>query len=336
VTIAGTNLPGPPQTWNLNGVQQLPVTLGGVTVTFNGTPAPLAYVSATQINALLPASIAPGPVQVVVQSNGVSSRPFTIAATPAQPAAYALPNAAGSFFVTAALQGTSFLVGNSAVDPRVVRAAYPGDVLDVYMIGLGATADPSGFVTDRLFSGAFPVSTAVTATVGGAPAPVLFAGLTSPGLYLVRMSVPSGLAAGPQPMQVSAGDAQTHSLVLMVGTAPPPLVRSGSFESSNAANAAAVQLWPAGFPLQQGEVYRLRFRAKADAVRAIRFAVIQNSGDVHNLGIDSAVTIGSDWREYVIYFRATATDPAAQLNFYFGDQPGNTWLDAVVLQGTAL
>jgi len=156
-------------------------------------------------------------------------------------------------------------VGNSAADPRVVRAAYPGDVLDLYMIGLGATADPSGFVTDRVFSGAFPVSAPVTATVGGASAPVLFAGLTSPGLYLVRMAVPAGLAAGPQPMQVSAGDAQTHSLVLMVATAPTPLVRSGSFESSNTANGAAVPLWPAGVPLQQGEVYRLQFRARADA-----------------------------------------------------------------------
>jgi len=72
-------------------------------------------------------------------------------------------------------------VGNSAADSRVVRAAYSGDVLDLYMIGLGATADPSGFVTDRVFSGAFPVSAPVTATVGGASAPVLFAGLTSPG-----------------------------------------------------------------------------------------------------------------------------------------------------------
>jgi len=98
VTIAGTNLAGPPQTWNLNGVQQLPVTLGGVTVTFNDAPAPLAYVSGTQINALAPASIAPGPVRVVVQSNGVSSSPFTIAATPAQPAAYAVPNAGGGSF----------------------------------------------------------------------------------------------------------------------------------------------------------------------------------------------------------------------------------------------
>jgi len=78
-----------------------------------------------------------------------------------------------------------------------------------------------------------------------------------------------------------------------------------------------------------------KFRARADGVRMVRFAVVQNGGDGHDVGLDGTVTIGSDWRQYVIYFRATATDPAAQLNFYFGDQPGNISLDGVVLQGTA-
>jgi uncharacterized protein (TIGR03437 family) len=215
---------GAPQTWNLSAVQQtLPTTLGGVTVTFNGAAAALAYVSATQVNALVPASVALGLVQIVVQVDGVSSAPYTIIATPTHPAAYAPPNADGStFFVTAALQGTALLVGNSATDPRVIRAVYPGDTIDVYMIGLGATADLSKFVTDRVFSGAFPVNAMVTATVGGKSAPVLFSGLTSPGLYLVRVSVPLDLAAGPQPMQVFAGEAQTRSsLMLMMGPGPP-------------------------------------------------------------------------------------------------------------------
>ena len=93
--------------------------------------------------------------------NGVISSPFTITAQAAQPAVYAPPNAdASTFFVTAALAGTATLVGNSATDPRVVRPVYPGDTLDLYMIGVGSTLDPSKFITDRVFSGAFPVSTA--------------------------------------------------------------------------------------------------------------------------------------------------------------------------------
>ena len=223
VTIGGTNLASPPQTWNFDGAQELPVTLGGAMVTFNGSPAALLYVSPTQINALVPAGVAPGKVEVVVQVNGENSNPLTITAKAAQPAVYAPPNPdASAFFVTAALAGTATLVGNSATDPRVVRPVYPGDSLDLYMIGLGSTLDPSKFITDRVFSGAFPVSAPVTATVGGEPANVVFAGLTAPGLYLVRIVVPSDLAAGAQPLQVSASGIQTRpALLLQMADAPP-------------------------------------------------------------------------------------------------------------------
>jgi uncharacterized protein (TIGR03437 family) len=150
VTITGTALAtGPPHTWNLNATQLLPTSLGGVAVSFNGKPAALLYVSATQINALVPATVFPGSVQVMVESNGVSGDPFTITATATRPAIYALPTSNGAtFFVTAALAGTATLVGNSAVDPRVLRAVQPGDVLDLYMVGLGGTMDSSKFVTD--------------------------------------------------------------------------------------------------------------------------------------------------------------------------------------------
>ena len=210
VTILGANLGGPPQTWNITGTQ-LPTTIGGVTVTVNNSPAVLLYVSATQINALVPANVAAGPATVVVQVNGVSSAPFPMTSNATHPAVYAPPSAdGGTFFVTAALAGTATLVGNSATDPRVLRAAYPGDTLDLYLIGLGATLDPSAFITDRNFAGAFPVSAAVIASVGGEPSPVLFAGLTTPGLYLVRIVVPSDLTAGAQALQVSAGGMATR------------------------------------------------------------------------------------------------------------------------------
>jgi len=223
VTITGSGFTtGPARVWNLAGARALPLSLGGASVTFNGIPAALYYVSPTQINALAPSGIAPGPVQVVVQVNGLSSNPFTITASATRPAVYALPTAdAKFFFVTAALAGTGMLVGDSAVDPRVLRGAKSGDVLDLYMIGLGATADRSNFITDRVFSGAFPLSDAVTVTINGKNAPVAFAGLTSPGLYLVRITVPPDLAPGPEPIQVSIGTERTPSS-LMILVAPSP------------------------------------------------------------------------------------------------------------------
>jgi uncharacterized protein (TIGR03437 family) len=221
VTIWGAGLAvGAPQSWTVTGTA-LPTTLNQVTVFFNQTPAVLAYVSSTMINALVPGSVQPGPVQVVVQSNETSSAPFTAAAAPTLPAIYAVPDASGkTWFVTAALAGTATLIGNPAVDARVFRAALPGDILDLYLIGLGGTQNASKFITNQVFGGAYPVAAGVTATVGGATAPVLFAGLVSPGLYLVRIVVPSGLSPGPQTIQVSAGSSMTApSLVLMVGAA---------------------------------------------------------------------------------------------------------------------
>ena len=221
VTITGVDLTAvAPQTWNLNGTQQLPTTLGGTTVTFNGMTAALLYVSATQINALVPASVSPGTVRVIVRAYGMNSNTITTTATATLPSIYALPTADGStFFVTAVLAGTSTLIGNSAVDTRVARAALPGDILDLYMVGLGATLDPAGFVTNQIFQGAYAVSSAVTAMIGGKAAQVLFAGLTSPGLYLVRVTVPLDVLPGAQPIQINAGAGQTRpSVVLLVGS----------------------------------------------------------------------------------------------------------------------
>ena len=217
VSLFGTNLGGAPQSWTVPGTQ-LPTNIGNVAVTFNGAPAAISYVSATQINALVPASVTPGPVEVVVQLDGVNSSQFTMTSKATEPAVYALPNADGSaYWVTAALAGTATLVGNSAIDPRVVRAVYPGDTIDLYMIGLGATENPADFITNAVFAGGFPLAASVTASVGGEPANVLFSGLTAPGLYLVRIVVPSDLKAGAQALQVTAGGAQTRSLLLEVG-----------------------------------------------------------------------------------------------------------------------
>jgi uncharacterized protein (TIGR03437 family) len=220
VAIFGASLTtGTVQSWRVSGAQ-LPTTTGGTSVSFNGIAAPVLYASPGLMAVLVPAGVTPGPVQVVVQSGTGIGPSFSVTATATRPSVYAVPTSDGSsFFVTAALAGTATLIGNSSVDSRVARAALPGDALDLYTTGLGLTQDPSKFLTDQVFSGAWPVSANVTATIGNQPAQVLFAGLTSPGLYLVRIVVPAGLVAGPIPIQITAGTAQTaSSLMLMIGT----------------------------------------------------------------------------------------------------------------------
>jgi uncharacterized protein (TIGR03437 family) len=379
-TIGGTNFAPFAQAANFGASELLPTNLGGVSVTFNGIPATLSYVSPSQVDALAPASIQPGPMQVVVQANGVAGNSFPLTAKATQPAIYALPNSARTtYFVTAALEGTGFLVGNSAIDSRVTRAVFPGDVIDLYMIGLGATADASAFITNVEFSGAFPVSATVTATAGGEPAPVIFAGLTSPGLYLVRIAIPADLKSGDQPIQVStgkptAGGAQTSALLaLTIGTASTNQIQNGAFEAalagswdfvntsegaaarvetvataspagsasanitvtsaaSTPADYAAVQLSQTGLSLSQGQVYRLMFWAKSDSARTMHLDV-QDRSSGSNL-TSAAVSISTAWQQYVIYFQVTDAVAAAQLDFDFGDQTGNVWVDGVSLEGS--
>jgi len=70
-----------------------------------------------------------------------------------------------------------------------------------------------------------------------------------------------------------------------------------------------------------------------DSGRTMSLSVTQNGGTFQNYG-GTVVGLGASWQQYTLYFQSPATDPAARLNFYFGDQVGNTWLDAVVLQDT--
>lgn len=374
VSVVGTNLSPFAQIANLGAREQLPTSLGGTTVTFNGILAALAYASPSQINALVPASVTPGPVTVVVETSGGAGSPFMVTASATRPAIYAVPNrTATAYSVTAALQGTGFLVGDATVDSRVNRAVFPGDVVDLYMIGLGATKDPSAFVTDRQFAGAFPVSSPVAAKVGGQTAPVLFAGLTGPGLYLVRIGIPLDLKPGTQPIEVSTGDAsaegaRTSSLLSLTIASPTVnLMRNGGFESSLAGSwdfhasggaavettaatrtagrsAAAIIVSPSAVADAEGKSARLSqndLMLQPGQIYRLSFWAKSDAGRSVHIAVatgepvvETEILTTENWRRYVVYFQTAAPAGAARIDFDFGGRPGAVWLDDIVLQGS--
>src|SRR5262249_51694162 len=75
ITIAGKNLATTARTWTLDELAggQFPASLDNVTVTVNGKPAYVEYVSPEKINVLTPSDNAVGPVEVRVVSNGQTS-----------------------------------------------------------------------------------------------------------------------------------------------------------------------------------------------------------------------------------------------------------------------
>ena len=183
---------------------QLPTTLGGNTVTFDGTQAPLFYVSNNQIN-----------LQVPYEISGKASTLMTITyADPANPGS-------GSTVATTTLTVAKsapgiFVVTNadgSANGPNSPGAV--GAVLVVYGTGAGVT---SGLIRTGAAAPANSITTA-TATIGGIPVTPGYAGLTpgSVGLTQVNLVIPPGTPSGNTvPLQFSMNGVATQTVNISV------------------------------------------------------------------------------------------------------------------------
>jgi uncharacterized protein (TIGR03437 family) len=202
--IFGANLASNTKTWD-EAVQgtRLPTTLDGVSVSVNNRPATIFFVSPGQINILTPNDDATGDVSVVVRNANGESAPVTVRKTAVKPAFYAPFGADGRLYVTAvALDGT--LVGKGGTDPRVRRAARPGEVILVFGTGFGPT-NPV-VATDQVVSGAPAITTPVRIRFGETVASFAGTGnLVAAGLYQFNVTVPATLANGDYPLIAEVG-----------------------------------------------------------------------------------------------------------------------------------
>src|SRR5690349_2252222 len=67
----------------------LPLTLGGVSITVNGVGAPLFFVSASQINFIIPFEVSPGPATLILTtSQGQKSAALSFTLLPYAPGLY--------------------------------------------------------------------------------------------------------------------------------------------------------------------------------------------------------------------------------------------------------
>jgi uncharacterized protein (TIGR03437 family) len=190
IEIKGTNLASATMNWdNAPDFAQgkLPTQLGGVSVTVNGNPAFVYYISPTQINVLSPLDSTIGPVQIVVTSGGTPSAPFTANIRPAAPSFPLF----GTNYV-AATHADYSLLGPTSLGPGFTPAK-PGETVVLYAFGFGlpSTALVNGSSTQQ---GTLPVLPQIQ--IGGAPAQVGFAGVISPGLYQFNVTIPAAAANG--------------------------------------------------------------------------------------------------------------------------------------------
>lgn len=211
--LYGANLAKPVLTWDgvISGTR-LPTTLDGVSVSVNGKPATIYFVSPGQVNVLAPLDDQTGNVQVTLTNRYGTSPALTIPKPEVLPAFYApFPEGSRLLVTAVALDGT--LLGKPGVDPRVARGVRPGEIVQFFATGFGKTnpLTPS----DTLFAGAPEVVTPPKVTIGGRDAGLLGKGnLVSPGLYQFNLTIPD-VADGDQPIVAEIGTAKSAANVYL-------------------------------------------------------------------------------------------------------------------------
>jgi uncharacterized protein (TIGR03437 family) len=211
VAIYGSNLAGATRDWTgeiVNG--NLPTDIDGTSVTINGKPAYVYFISPNQVNVQAPDGLS-GDVQVIVTNNGQSSGPATATAATYAPAFFQW--GPSKYALTTRYPDNAY-IANPSLGPSYV-AAQPGDVLILWATGFGPTSPLSTAGAEN--TGSHLITTMISVTVGGVAATVVGAAL-SPGLagvYQVAIQLPPDVPSGDVLVQATVGGSSTPNNVYL-------------------------------------------------------------------------------------------------------------------------
>jgi uncharacterized protein (TIGR03437 family) len=202
-----------------------PTTIDGTQVLIGGKPLPLRYVSGGQVNAQVPFDLPINSTQQLVVMSGATrvSVPRNLIVAAADPAVYT-QDGTGT--------GTGIIV--DATNHLLTDANPPteGDVIVVYANALGAVAPPLPTGIPAPSDGTLTrTSNPVTATIGGMPATVNFAGLVPgyPDLYQVNVIVPCHSQSNV-PLTLSVAGRTSPTITLLKPRPPPGPPAGTTFE----------------------------------------------------------------------------------------------------------
>ena len=218
ISIYGTNLAASTAVWN----GDFPTSLGGTSVTVDGKPGYLWFVSAGQINLQVPSDSNTGSVNVVV-TTASGSATSTVTLGQYGPAfllqgdgkhvegIILRPDGSGSNGTGANSYDVVGPTGTSLGYKTV--AAKAGDNLVLYGIGFGPT-NPV-VAAGAAYSGAAPITGSLSVLMNNKGVTPGFAGLVSAGLYQFNITVPSGLGTGDVPLSAMIGGVTTPTGVVV-------------------------------------------------------------------------------------------------------------------------
>jgi uncharacterized protein (TIGR03437 family) len=157
----------------------------GTSIQIGSIAAPLFYVSPTQLNIQIPFELAPNQSYAILATvNGMSSVPDRLSVAPATPGVIAFPDN------TTKAQHA---------DGSFVNAAKPGELLAMYLVGMGVTNPPVASGAVAPFDPHPATNFPPTVTLDGIPASLQFPGGLvggSVGLYQINFTVPMDTSPG--------------------------------------------------------------------------------------------------------------------------------------------
>lgn len=184
VALFGSNLAPGTQT----AKAPYPTSVNAVTVTVNGTKAPIYFVSAGQINCLIPFGTTGATASIVVTNGTTASNTVTVPVAATAPGIYSLDQTGTG---SGAIEHANGAVVNSS------NPANPGETVVIYLTGLGAVTPA---IADGTASTGNPLNKAVNPIVyiADQQAAVLFSGLAPgfPGLYQINVTIPTTITSG--------------------------------------------------------------------------------------------------------------------------------------------
>jgi uncharacterized protein (TIGR03437 family) len=168
----------------------------------------MLYVSANQINFVMPTDELPGVVNVRVATEGLTGPETPVTLTSAAPGLF--PQAGNGYVIATDARGHLLTASNPA---------HAGDIVVIYVTGLGMTSPNSvtgqvANVAAQLIAGNLA---ALRVTLNGTavtynPGPIFYAGLTPgcSGLYQLNLTLPNWVSADPE-IEVFVGSAGSQT-----------------------------------------------------------------------------------------------------------------------------
>ncbi len=209
ITLFGDSIgPLAPSSASPNMSALFPTTLAGLTLTFDGQPAPLLFGSSGQINAVVPYAVG-GTTQLKLTTPAGAAFTMSLPVFSVVPAIFT-QNSSGAG-QGAILNSPAFSM-NSPANP-----ASRGSTVSLYLTGAGPLTSP---LNDGALAPAInppQVQLPITVTIGGEAAPVSYQGAAPglvAGLIQVNVRIPTGITPGPTvPLTLTVGDTPAQNTV---------------------------------------------------------------------------------------------------------------------------